>query len=428
METALTQIDHEVGDRVVIQAHPFPPGGQPLTTESEAEQAGVTWVNVDLVGLDLRSYEERRATADWLLAELNLYCAGELDLDMVIDLLCITDKRAGERYSEGRIRSASSFQVTTNRMSHGEGATKVWSGGQLLIQPVELLAGESWLITCWHRQQVYEGSVQIEDRAPAGHQEVSRSVAARWSACGGAAVQWSTAGDLGILVLHELALSYAPAHRAVSGWLEEWELRLYSRDELNRHQLERDRDDLQQLFASMALLREWINPLNRAGIKVDLDKAWFCACQDHEEVNDLDDRVDRALKNLKELADTLRSSFAILQVRMLEEQRDRRDASQRRVEIAAAAFLVPTLIVGFYGANTKLPGEQKWSGFWQMVIVLVVLSLAAICAVLFMQRRDRGASSRRHGRDVTTAPGQANPQAGASALTAQPPHLSKEPR
>lgn len=425
MAVTLSPADQRVGDRVVIQAALFQLGEQPLSLARSTDQPGVIWVNVDLVGLNLGSDEERRVAAGQLLPELNRYCAGQLDLDMVIDLLCITDKREGERYSEGRIRSASSFQVTTNRLT--EGGAKVWSGGQLMIQPVELLAGESWLITCWHRQQVYEGSGQIEDRAPVGHQELFRSVAARWAGCSGRAAQWSTAGDLGVLVLHELALSYAPAHRAVSGWLEEWELRLYSLDELDRRQLERDRDDLQQLFASMALLREWINPLNRIGIKVDLDKAWFYGCQDHEQVKNLDERVDRALRNLGELADTLRSSFGVLQVRMLEEQRERRDASQRRIEVAAAAFLVPTLIVGFYGANTKLPGEQQWSGFWEMLAVLLVLSVAAVCGVLFIQRRDRIAGSRHHRRDVMTVPRQANPLARASAQSvARRSQLSKE--
>ena len=66
---------------------------------------------------------------------------------------------------------------------------------------------------------------------------------------------------------------------------------------------------------------------------------------------------------------------------------------QRRIEIAAAVFLVPTLIVGFYGANTWVPGQGKHWGFWVMVAVLVLLSLASLLAVLQFQRRSNEAAN-----------------------------------
>ena len=40
----------------------------------------------------------------------------------------------------------------------------------------------------------------------------------------------------------------------------------------------------------------------------------------------------------------------------------------------AAIFLIPTLIVGFYGANTWVPGQQRHCSFWVMVVVIITLT------------------------------------------------------
>jgi hypothetical protein len=151
----------------------------------------------------------------------------------------------------------------------------------------------------------------------------------------------------------------------------------------------------------MALLREWIQPLNRPGLGSDLSKAWFADITQESLVLEADDRcIDRALQELRELADVLRASFSVLHVQLLEEQRDRRERLQRRIEIAAAGFLVPTLIVGFYGANTQIPGGGTWWGFWVMVMVLVLLSAVSVAAVWRWQRRDqREEEERRRARE-----------------------------
>jgi len=60
----------------------------------------------------------------------------------------------------------------------------------------------------------------------------------------------------------------------------------------------------------------------------------------------------------------------------------------RRVEIGAAAFLIPTLVVGFYGANTWVPGQGSHWGFWVMLAALIALSLLGVGLVLRWQRRD----------------------------------------
>ena len=50
---------------------------------------------------------------------------------------------------------------------------------------------------------------------------------ARASLGAGSLDRMSSAGDLGILLMHELTLTYGPCERELGALLEEWELRLY---------------------------------------------------------------------------------------------------------------------------------------------------------------------------------------------------------
>ncbi|MGN6587951.1 MAG: CorA family divalent cation transporter [Solirubrobacterales bacterium] len=316
--------------------------------------------------------------ADDVLAAIGEHCPG-LTEEMLCDLLTPDDQPEGKRY-DGGIRLASSFSVTSWRPDgHAERGTA--NGvGVLSFQPVELLAGDRWLVTCWHPQRTFQGSKKLGDETPPGDaDELFEAVAARWKREPG-----HGSGDLGISVMHELALTYAPAHRALHVWLEDWELSLYTEDEFDNH------NQLPELWGLMAVLRDWLNPLNRAGLQKDVDKAWLPTV-DHEAVIEVDKRIDKALEELGKLSDTLRQSFGLLHLEQTEEQRRQNEQTQHRVELIAAAFLVPTLIVGFYGANTWVPGQGRHWGFWVMVGVLLVVSVFAVIFVWRTQQRAKAA-------------------------------------
>jgi Mg2+ and Co2+ transporter CorA len=106
----------------------------------------------------------------------------------------------------------------------------------------------------------------------------------------------------------------------------------------------------------------------------------------------VDDRVDKALSNLRELGKTIRSAFGLMHAQLEEAGRERRERTTRFVEIIAVLFLVPTLVVGFFGANTWLPGDGGGSpgttrAFEVMLIALGVLTMSALGAVLVWQRQ-----------------------------------------
>jgi hypothetical protein len=353
----------------VRSATAWTPGQQPRQLEDPAGPAApetIRWIDLD----------PERADPDAVVRELGAACPG-LTAGMVEDLLQPDEEPEGKSFGD-RIRLASSFGVEargpggTGRRGEAQGA------GELVFQPVELLSGERWLLTCWHPQRTFVGATELSER-DAAHppDDLFANVARRWASGAG-----RNAGDLGVLAMHELALGYVPAYRALAGWLEDWEMGMYLQDEP-------DRETFARLWGSMAVLRDWINPLNRTGLRADIDKAWLCA-RDHDMVLQVDDLVDKALAGLKELAQSLRAALQLLHIEQNEKRREQAERVQRRIELAAAAFLIPTLIVGFYGANTWVPGQGQHWGFWAMVVVLVVFTVVG----LVMVRRWQGQQKR----------------------------------
>ncbi len=312
-----------------------------------------------------------------VLEAVGAHCPG-LTEEMLGDLLTPDDQPEGATY-EGNIRLASSFSVSPWRPTEHSERGRPQGVGVLRFQPVEILAGDSWLITCWHPQRVFQGSVLSDQQPPGPADDLFEAIAKRWKRKPG-----QQPGDLGISVMHELALTYAPTHRALDAWLEDWELSLYMEGDLDNH------DQLPELWGLMAVLRDWLNPLNKAGLRADPDKAWLCT-SDHQAAIEVDDRIDKALAALSKLSNTLRQSFGLLHLDQTEEQRRHSERTQHRVELIAAGFLVPTFIVGLYGANTWVPGQGRHWGFWVMVTVLALLSVIVVALVWRMQQRAEAA-------------------------------------
>jgi CorA-like Mg2+ transporter protein len=370
-----------------IEATDWRPGERPVPVEnaSDAPSTGIRWIEVNATPVRAGQVFER----------LSSVCAG-LTREMVEDLLTPDQEPLGKPYPGGDIRLASSCRLEARSEGSAKNGDTDEVGGHLTIQPIELLAGEGWLITCWHHAQTFRDGrfSDVRSGTPEAGAVLHDSVARRWEKGLG-----RSAADLGTLVLHELVLGYGAAERTLDTWLEHWEL-AHHQSVLAYSELSvRDRSEdfgkraamlrkqhaqLAELSGAMAVLRAWITPQNRVGLKEDPERAWLVPA-DPTLVCDVDDRIDRALAELRELSQALRSSFSLLQFQQLETQRDRREQLMRRIEIVAAAFLIPTLIVGFYGANTWVPGQQEHWGFWVMIVVLVVLSVIGITAVILYQ-------------------------------------------
>ncbi len=303
------------------------------------------------------------------LRALEPLCPG-LELEMLEELMQSDRLPEDREWADGAVRLAS-----TCALAFDEGA--------VIVQQVELLASESWLITSWHRaRRLADADSEMVTADIVNRQECVESVGRRWRSGEGV-----TAGDLGVLVMHELVLTYAPAERGLRSVLEDWELRLYEGDR-TPGELADQREALRRLWRLRAVLRDWIAPLNRPGLSLDVDKVWLPA-SDHGEAIKVDDRIDRVLENLATLGEALRSSFHLVHLEEAERERDRREQVQRQVELVAAIFIVPTFIFGLYGSNTWLPGQGSRVGFAIMIAIVLAVTAGSI---LLLQRwqRDRG--------------------------------------
>jgi hypothetical protein len=114
-----------------------------------------------------------------IFEELGPHCAS-LEPAMLRDLLTPDDEPRGVIYGDGGIRLASTFSVETSRND-----LKVERGtpqgiGLLRFQPVELLAGPDWLISCWHPMRTFRGPNKIGEEAPGSADEIFRGVVDRW--------------------------------------------------------------------------------------------------------------------------------------------------------------------------------------------------------------------------------------------------------
>lgn len=147
--------------------------------------------------------------AQSVLAEIGEHCPG-LTEEMLGDLLTPDERPEGARY-EGNVQLASSFSVIAWRPEREVERGTPQEIGVLRFQPVELLAGDGWLVTCWHPERIFQGSRRMdEDQPPGDADELFEAVATRWRRSPG-----QLPGDLGVSVMHELALTYAPTHRAL---------------------------------------------------------------------------------------------------------------------------------------------------------------------------------------------------------------------
>ena len=176
-----------------------------------------------------------------------------------------------------------------------------------------------------------------------------------------------TSGDLGVLVLKQLARSYRHARKHLERWVEEWELDFYRHRDAD---IEEERARLDRLIQLAVLIAQYSERLTALNVERDeAAESWFANVTASPAAESADRLIDDSLAGLRRLSDTVRAAFELHQsqtaARHLELSLEQQEASERlqgRVEVIGSAFLVPTLIAGIFGANTALPGQRSRTG------------------------------------------------------------------
>jgi hypothetical protein len=347
----------------VIEVSEWRPGQPPerkTVFQSAPTQEAVRWFHVDVI----------HSEPDMIFEALEPVCAG-LSLQMVTDLFTVDPRPYVHSYNdEPHLRMVSAFAVTADESEEGASDAEASKAGALVVQLVEMLAGEGWMITCWHRSKRYHGAEEIAEGPPMGRDSVVRGVERWW-----VQEKLSTAGDLATLVLHELVLTYPSAARVMLSWLEQWELDFHRRyDKTERHTL----IDVRSLLAE---LEERLRAIERP--EADAEDSWFTGLSSDKWPQRVQKIVDRALSDVEAIHTTLRSSLDLLavhataqQLRLAQNQAAQQEKLQGALALVTSVLLVPTFIAGFFGANTEVPGQGRWWGFVLMVILMVLGAIA----------------------------------------------------
>ncbi len=170
--------------RLIRQASAWLPAQspQPARLQDLETSEAIRWV--DLYGGELRDSEAQ--------ALLDPVCYGELKPRIVRDLITPARFPADRSYG-GRIGITAAFR--TRHLRRDDGVTSVF-------EPVHLLVGDGWLLSCWLPPRTYRGlSAEVVDPEQASN-ELYRAVAEAWSDDGG-----ESAADLAESVQRELALT-----------------------------------------------------------------------------------------------------------------------------------------------------------------------------------------------------------------------------
>jgi CorA-like Mg2+ transporter protein len=98
--------------------------------------------------------------------------------------------------------------------------------------------------------------------------------------------------------------------------------------------------------------------------------------------------AEDAISALGRLRERMRTGLALLSavstsqtLELAQESQRSSERLQRTLSVLGAAILGPTLVVGLFGANTDIPGENTWWGFGLMVACMI-LSVTALLGVL----------------------------------------------
>jgi Mg2+ and Co2+ transporter CorA len=158
-------------------------------------------------------------------------------------------------------------------------------------------------------------------------------------------------------------------------WVETWELN-FARllGEATGDTVQKATVDISNALSLVGEFRRRLAAFDQARAPMS-DKAWYPDLTDRGEQEQIDSDVATAEKNLSLLFQTVRGDMDLLMLRSMGTQQESGERLEEKIGKITALFLVPTLIAGIFGANTRLPGGGQWRGFDLMVVLMVCSAL-----------------------------------------------------
>lgn len=162
---------------------------EPLPLQDLEESDAIRWVDVGGAGLEIGE----------VLALLNPICHGQLEKRMVRDLIKPERFAAGGSYRNSEISITSAFRIRDRAQDAEANGDGDFSS---VLEPVQLLVGEDWLLSCWHSPRRFRGMGNASRNGAGASDGLYPEIAQRWPTS-----EASTAAGLAALVKRELAVA-----------------------------------------------------------------------------------------------------------------------------------------------------------------------------------------------------------------------------
>jgi hypothetical protein len=178
--------------RLIRQASAWLPGRapEPLPLQDLEESNAIRWL--DIYGGDLEGGEA--------LALLAPICRGALKHKMVRDLITPERFASGGRYGDSPVAISSAFRIRHLQPGTDDGVAVGADGVTSVFEPVQLLVGNDWLLSCWLPPRVFRGLGDPVDPTEDSSNGLYLAVSKRWVTSGS-----DSAEDLASLVRRQLA-------------------------------------------------------------------------------------------------------------------------------------------------------------------------------------------------------------------------------
>ena len=325
--------------------------------------------------------------------QLSPWCPG-LEEEMVRDLLRQDVQPKVETYGDENdgVRGISVVAVIARELPGNEGDSDGVSE-QLLFQVVEMIVGDGWIITCWHPSRVYTGTDEHRPRRSILREPFLSHVRHRWfNDDVGPGKPQKTSGDLGIYLARAFVDTYGASHRMMERWIEGWEVDFYRclTGDQRAESLKEAAGEISNILAMTGEFRRRITAFEHARWTTT-DKSWFPNVADRNsaepddsqagQVGGLAKSLETASANLALLSGDIRADMDLLMLQTTAAQQESTERLQGYLAKVTGLVLVPTLVAGLFGANTRLPGGGSWMGF-EIMLLLMLVSAVAVYLVI----------------------------------------------
>lgn len=324
------------------------------------------------------------ARAQEITSDLVPWCPG-LHADMVHDLLREDPHPKVEAYGDdhGPVRAVSVVGAIAREMPGSQGDSDGVSE-EVVFQLVEIIVGQGWVVTCWHPSHVIRGAEEEPPETSLLQEPFLSQVRRMWCVDVGDSgrARPSTSSDLGVLLAQALVDTYDSSHRMMEAWMASWEVDFYTslkrRDKAER--LREAAGEISDFLYMTAEIRRRLTAFQHAR-RSTASRTWFPQASqggtsspdspdDHEAV--MSNQVSSAKKGFDDLSGDIRANMDVLMLQSTATQQEATEKVQNTMGWITGVVLVPTLIAGLFGANTRLPGGGSWLGFEMMLALMIV--------------------------------------------------------